>query len=505
MNIAMLLEMAADAFPGRIAMSCGGADVSFAELQVAARGAASLILGAKVGHVVYLDVSGLSAPVALFGAALAGVPYVPLNYRLTKLELDELLARVSPALLIGGASFVEGLTIPAGVSVVETAAFMRKAHKAIIEPANLEIEASAVAVQLFTSGTTGRPKAALLRHEHFSAYILSTVEFGSAEEGDSSILTVPPYHIAGIVALLSTAYAGRRTIQLPNFDAAEWLRLVRAHNVTNAFLVPTMLGRILSHLESAGAGADIPSLRAIAYGGGKMPVSTIVRAMAMFPDVAFVNAYGLTETSSTICLLSAEDHRLAASSSEPGVRARLSSVGRPLPSVELEIRDETGALCSAGEAGAVYVRGAQVSGEYVGVGSLLDAKGWFPTRDRGWLDAEGYLFLDGRADDVIVRGGENISPGEIEDVLLEHPAVADAAIVSTPDEQWGEAIAAAIVLHNGALASVEELQVWVRARLRSSRVPQIVEFWPELPYNETGKVLRRAIRQHFTERHGPGQ
>lgn len=505
MNVAMLLEIAADSFPDRVAASCDGADLTFADLQAAARGAAQIIRTANVRHVVYLDVNSLSAPIALFGAASAGVPYVPLNYRLTKPELGELLARVTPALVLGGVEYLEGLALPPGVAVMETAAFMNEARDTTGEFGAAEIDPSAVAVQLFTSGTTGKPKAALLRHEHLTAYILSTVEFGSAEEGDSSILSAPPYHIAGVVAMLSTAYAGRRAIQLPNFDPAEWLRLVRKHHVTNAFLVPTMLGRIVAHVEGAKLVANVPSLRAIAYGGGKMPATTIVRAMAKFPDVAFVNAYGLTETSSTICLLSADDHRAAAASSEPGIRARLSSVGRALPSVELEIRDENGALCPAGEAGFVFVRGPQVSGEYVGAGSLLDAAGWFPTRDRGWLDAEGYLFLDGRADDVIVRGGENISPGEIEDVLLAHAAIADAAIVGVPDEQWGEAIGAAIVLHRGARASAEDLRAWVRGRLRSTRAPQIVEFWPELPYNETGKVLRRVIRQKLAERHGSGQ
>jgi long-chain acyl-CoA synthetase len=154
------------------------------------------------------------------------------------------------------------------------------------------------------------------------------------------------------------------------------------------------------------------------------------------------------------------------------------------------------------EAGLVFVRGPQVSGEYLpqagqSLGSQLDADGWFPTKDRGYLDADGYLYLDGRADDVIVRGGENISPGEIEDVLLTHPAVADCACVAMPDEQWGEGVAAAIVLKPGAKADAAELQELVKARLRSSRVPQKIVFKDALPYNETGKVLRRVIRQEF--------
>ena len=144
------------------------------------------------------------------------------------------------------------------------------------------------------------------------------------------------------------------------------------------------------------------------------------------------------------------------------------------------------------------MRGEQVSGEYRGKGSLLDDDGWFNTRDGGYLDEGGYLYLEGRMDDVIVRGGENMSPGEIEDVLLAHKAVGDACVIGIPSEQWGEAVAAVIVLKDQATASDEELKSWVKERLRSSRTPERIEFWEELPYNETGKLLRRKVREAFS-------
>ena len=178
-------------------------------------------------------------------------------------------------------------------------------------------------------------------------------------------------------------------------------------------------------------------------------------------------------------------------------RRRLVSVGQPLPGVEIEIRDEEGRPVPAGERGEIYVRGEQVSGEYEGRGSVVDSEGWFPTRDAGSLDADGYLFLEGRADDVIVRGGENLSPGEIEDVLLTHPAIADAAVVGIASEQWGEAVAAAVVAKAGLQIEVTELQEFVQERLRSSRVPEVIQVWPELPYNETGKLLRRVVRSEL--------
>jgi long-chain acyl-CoA synthetase len=244
-------------------------------------------------------------------------------------------------------------------------------------------------------------------------------------------------------------------------------------------------------------GVSAPSaLRAVAYGGGKMPLPVIERAMNLFaPTTDFTNAYGLTETSSTIAVLGPDDHRVAAFSDEPLVRKRLASVGRPLPSVEVQIRDPEGRVLGPNERGEIYVRGDQVSGEYLGKGSLVLADGFFPTRDGGYLDEGGYLFLEGRMDDVIVRGGENMSPGEIEDVLLEHPAVGDVAVVGIPDVEWGEAVAAAVVLKEGKSATAQELQDFVKKHLRSSRVPQVVRFERELPYNETGKLLRRAVRE----------
>jgi acyl-CoA synthetase (AMP-forming)/AMP-acid ligase II len=212
-----------------------------------------------------------------------------------------------------------------------------------------------------------------------------------------------------------------------------------------------------------------------------MPVAVIERALELLPGVGFVNAYGLTETSSTIAILTPADHREAMASDDPAVRARLGSVGRPLPTIELAIRD-----------GEIWVRGEQVSGEYAGVGSKVRDDGWFPTNDGGRLDDDGYLFVDGRLDDVIVRGAENLSPGEIEDVLVEHPAVAEAAVLGAPDDEWGE-VPIAFVVRSGDVEE-RELQEWVRDHLRSSRVPARVTFLDELPYSETGKLLRRVLK-----------
>lgn len=498
MNLSLVLQMAADAEPERIGLVCDGRRWSYGALLAAARGAATAIRDSGCAYVALLDEGSQAAAIALFGAAIAGVPYVPLNYRLADADLAALLKRIAPACLIGDVDRNQRLA-PGGGNVPWTrTAFVSAAERHADSDIAPDESDDGVAIQLFTSGTTAAPKAAVLRHANLLAYILGTVEFGSAGVDEAALVCVPPYHIAGIAALLSSIYAQRRIVLLPAFDPDDWLGLAAQERATNAFVVPTMLARIIARVD-AGVTADLAALKAIAYGGGRMPQELIARALDLFPQTGFTNAYGLTETSSTIALLGPEEHRVAHQSADPLVRARLGSVGRPLPTVEIEIRDEAGRTLPAGERGEIHVRGEQVSGEYR-ERSALDAKGWFPTRDAGWIDAEGYLYLTGRADDVIVRGGENISPGEIEDVLRSHPAIADAAAFAVPSAEWGEAVGIAVVARPDHTApTVVELQQLVKSRLRSSRVPEHVAFRDALPYNEMGKLLRRELRRQFSE------
>ena len=491
MNLMMLLEMARSGFPDRVAVTSGGESLDYTALFDAASAAAASLRRSGAAHIALLDVSSVALPVALFAGAWAGLPFAPLNYRLTGTELTSLVERLDPSFLVTDAERAARLDERAGTQAVTRHAFLEAARGGGDAADAWSMDPDAIAVLLFTSGTTGAPKAAVLRQRHLVSYVLGSVEFGAAGDEEATLVSVPPYHVAGIAAILSSVYSGRRIVQLPSFDAEAWLEQARRERVTHAFVVPTMLARITDALEGRSS-AEIPTLRALAYGGGKMPLPVIERAMELFPDTAFTNAYGLTETSSTISVLTPEDHRAAVDSADEAVRRRLVSVGRPLPGVEVEIRDEEGKAAAAGARGEIHVRGEQVSGEYLGRDPTLLADGFFPTRDGGWLDDEGYLFLEGRIDDVIVRGGENLSPGEIEDVLLEHEAVADCAVVGVPDEQWGEAVAAVVVARDRV--EPDELREWVKSKLRSSRAPQHIEFRDELPYTETGKLLRREVR-----------
>jgi acyl-CoA synthetase (AMP-forming)/AMP-acid ligase II len=494
MHTALLLEMAAETLADRIAFGGLEAGVSFAELFASARGGAGWLQAVESRTIAFVGVNSPALPTALFASALMEKPFTPINYRLSDAELARLVARTAPSVVIIDDDMASRLPGVEGVTPVTTSAFAsacKSPENRDAAPYPLEPD---IAIHLFTSGTTGEPKVALLRHRHLAAYVINAVEFASAEADEAALVSVPPYHIAGISAILTGVYAGRRTVYLPAFTPEAWVETAAAEKITQALIVPTMLGRILDVLDRTGQ--PLPMLRSLAYGGGRMPAPVIERALTLLPNVSFANAYGLTETSSTIAVLTPDDHREAIASGNPAVRRRLGSVGKPLPTITLEIRGPGGEVLPAGERGEVFVSGEQVAGEYLSHKGI-DDRGWFATNDGGWLDEDGYLFIEGRLDDVIVRGGENISPGEIEDVLRSHPDVADVAVLGLPDDQWGEQVAA-VVVARGAQPPEAELAAWVQARLRSVKTPQTWSFREALPYSDTGKLLRRVLKAELS-------
>jgi long-chain acyl-CoA synthetase len=494
MSVSLLLEMAASSNPDRTAVVSSDTRLTTQQLSDLADGGAGVIGGSNAKHVAYVGAGGAMLPVLIFAAARAGLAFTPINYRLSADGIQALIQRLPQPLVVVDGRYRDMIG-GASERVMESDEFLTAARAA--EPATEFAEfpdPESVAIVLFTSGTTSQPKAVELSHANLTSYVTGTVEFESAEPTDAALICVPPYHIAGVSAALSNLYAGRKMVYLPNFDAEEWVRLIDAERVTTATVVPTMLDRIVAVLESGDEGSrELPSLRSLAYGGSKVGLPLVRRALALLPHVGFVNAYGLTETSSTIAVLTPDDHREAHAASADHVAKRLGSVGRPVPGIELQIRDERGTVLPPGESGELFVRGEQVSGRYTGIGSVLDADGWFPTRDVALLDEDGYLFIGGRSDDTIIRGGENIAPAELEEVLIEHSHVRDVAVVGVEDPQWGQAIVAVVVPAAGIDPDPEELREHVRKSLRGSRTPDRVVFRDELPTTPTGKVLRREI------------
>jgi acyl-CoA synthetase (AMP-forming)/AMP-acid ligase II len=486
--------MAAEGRPDEVAVVADGEALTTTELLSAAWGGAEL--AAEASELVYVGTNGLAFPVGLFAAAAAGIPFVPLNYRLSADQLHELVAPFAAPLVIAEGAAGDALAAR-GHRVLDTRTFLASARAASALIGDAPGDGEEPAVLLYTSGTTAAPKAAVLRHRHLTSYVITTVEYGGASPDDAVLVSVPAYHVAGLANLLSNLYAGRRIVYLRQFDASTWVETVRAEHITHAMVVPTMLARICTALEAdaqahGGDGdAGVPSLRALSYGGARTPANVLQRAMELLPDVDLTNAYGLTETSSTIAVLGPDDHR-AARAGDPVAVARLSSAGKVLPTVEVQVRSDQGPV-AAGEVGEIWVRGEQVSGEYLGRDAPLDDEGWFPTRDRGWVDADDYLFIEGRSDDTIIRGGENIAPAEVEAVLLTHPDIDECAVVGLPDDEWGQRIAAVVVLRPGGAADPAAVQDYVRQELRSSKTPDTVTFVEALPYTESGKLLRRVV------------
>jgi acyl-CoA synthetase (AMP-forming)/AMP-acid ligase II len=487
MNLSMLLDMAADGFGDRTILGRRADGYTARQLQGLSEGGAALIREAGANSLIYLDNNGACFPAALFAAARAGVPLIPINYRLSYEQLEALIARHSDAIAVanpGSLPLFEKTSMP----VYTTGEWLAAATGRSDEDTPAEVIDNP-AVIIYTSGTTSEPKGVLLRHQNLISYVLGSVEFGGAGPDETSLISVPPYHIAAVANAITNLYAGRRCVVLEQFSGDEWLNLVRAEGVTHALVVPTMLARIMS----TEGDRSVPSLRSLAYGGARMPIKVIEQALTAWPHVDFVNAYGLTETSSTISVLGPDEHRAVITNDDPAARARLGSAGIPLASVEIQIRDGGGSVAPVGITGRIWVRGEQVSGEYAGSGSVLDADGFFDTRDQGYLDADGYLFVGGRADDTIIRGGENIAPAEIEEMILSHDDVDDAVVVGVPDPEWGQHLEAAVVAKPGHIIDPEGLRNYIRARLRSSKTPDRVLVWNELPRTDTGKIVRRAV------------
>ena len=478
LNLVNLLSKVVEVAPNRIAVGPLRSGMTYRELELRARRGAMQLAEANVRAVIYLSTTHAVFPVAIFASAHAGVPFIPLNYRLSDAQLGNLLKQhPNPLVITDDAERVSDLGVHSDriTSPAEWFALTDEGDATF----QSTVDAEDIAVLLYTSGTTSEPKAVVLRHKHLDAYVNGSIPFASADESQAALITVPPYHIAGVANTITSIHSTRRVVFCPVFDPAKWLGLAKEENITHAFLVPTMLSRVVESLN--GGQANCPSLQVLSYGGARMPITVLERALEAFPETGFANAYGLTETSSTLAMLTPDDHR-AAMSDDPRARARLGSAGKILPGVEIEIRD-----------GEIWARGKQVSGEYLGHEKALDAGAWFYTRDRGWIDEDGYLFIEGRTDDTIIRGGENIAPAEIEDVLLLHPDVLDAAVVGVPDDEWGQRIEAAVVIRETAAFDAESLREHCRMQLRSSKTPDRIVARESLPHTDTGKLLRRQV------------
>ena len=514
MNINDLLTITTAIVPDRDAMVCEGRRFSYAQLQERANRLADALSQLGVGpgdRVATVQVNCNELVEACLAAVALDAVYVPLNFRARADELTFTLNDAEPKVLLVGQRYTDLVdSVRPRVKSVGHYVALEERHgdwpfyddllsQACPEERFPSAADDDLVVLLFTAGTTGTPKGVMLTHESFTSYILANVEPPDPETEEKNILTVPLYHVAGLQAVLSAIYGGRTLIVQKQFEPKEWMTLVQQERVDRAMLVPTMLKSVMEHTDFHNH--DLSTLRVITYGAASMPLEVIKQAVREFPGCAFINAFGQTETASTITMLAPEDHIIPedATAEELGHRMkRLTSIGKPLSDVEVRIVDEGGDDVLLGEVGEIVASGSRLMKGYWGQQDATQETmraGWLYTGDLAYMDADGYIFLAGRAKDFIKRGGEMVSPEEVEQVLQSHPAVDEAAVIGVQDVHWGERVRAVVVPKSSAHSTAEELIEYCRDRLASFKRPESVVFVEELPRNPMGKVLKRVLRE----------
>jgi acyl-CoA synthetase (AMP-forming)/AMP-acid ligase II len=488
----------------------GGHSLTFAKAAAAASRLANRLVGVGCGKGTRVAVLARNAPwypLLYFAAAKAGIVLLPLNCRLTPPEWLRILHDAQPAVLIVGRDFVadaddirgeleavrhfvaEGEDDRPGWSALD-----RWLSDGSARPPAVEVGAADALWQMYTSGTTGIPKGAVLSH---GAVCWNIVQVGLAHPvfpGDRGLVVLPMFHAAVIPAALSVLCRGGSVYVLDAFDPEQVVDVLDGERIGVAALVPAMLQAIMSVVENV-ADRRYDVLRSIYYGASPIAESTLRGVIDAF-GCGFVQSYGMTEAAQALTFLTADDHRLALAS-RPEL---LLSAGRPAAGTELQVIDGADSPLPTGTPGEIVARGPQLMSGYwrrpEETAHALGA-GWLHTGDVGRIDEDGYLFIEDRLSDMIVSGGENVSHRVVEDVLLAHPAIADAAVIGVPDVRWGEAVKAVVVLRSEVTCTEEEILAFCRPRLGSFERPRSVDLLDELPRTATGKVLRRVLREPY--------
>ena len=510
MNTVSFLAIPASIVPDQEALVFEGERFTYADTLARVRRLASVLRDFGVGpgtRVAALHTNSHRYVEAYYATAMLGGVFIPLNYRAKRPELAHMLGTGEARVLLVGERYHEHIAALApslpklevvigfDAALGGHAPYERLTAAAPEHEEEADVDDGATSILMYTSGTTALPKGVMLSFHDFTAYVTANVELADGTPRGAALLCVPLYHIAGATNMMTTIWTGRRLVLMSQFEPRGWLDLVERERITHAFVVPTMMKHLLDQPDLERR--DLSSLEILSYGGAAMPFPVIRRAIERFPrNVGFVNAFGQTETTSTLTILGPDDHRLDGTAAEIELRTRrLTSLGRPLPDVEVKIAGDDGGPVPTGQVGEICVRTPRVMKGYAGAKeSPLTPDGWLPTRDMGWVDDDGYVYIAGRKDDMIIRGGENIAPAEVESVLQSHPAVEEAAVVGVPDVEWGQRVAAFVVLRAGENVGVEALGEFCRERLASFKKPEIIHFLAELPKNPMGKILRRDLR-----------
>jgi len=476
--------------------------------------------GLQVGdRVAYLGKNSIEHALFYYAASKAGVVPVPLNYRLAPPEWEFIVKDAGARLLVAQPHLARALEpIRAGLSSVKRfltvgggtpeqpdlphlsgwESFEAFGAAGTAASPDRDVSAEADVYQMYTSGTTGRPKGAVLQHRAVAAQLHQVVMAFGGGPGDRTLIVAPLYHAAAAVATFSTVQMGGTLFIQEEFVPAEVVRALAGEKIRMALLVPAMIQFCLAGVPDV-AEKSYDDLELIVYGASPISELILRSALEVF-GCDFIQGYGMTETTAASTYLFPEDHRQALA----GRRELLLSAGRPLLGTEVRIVDDEDQPLPNGRIGEVAIRGPQLMRAYwnrqEATAEALRG-GWMHTGDAGILDDDGYLYIQDRVKDMIVSGGENVYPREIEEVLFAHPTVADAAVIGIPDEKWGEAVMAFVVLQPGQQASAEEILAHCRGQLAGFKRPRRVAFIPELPRNPSGKVLKKELREPYWQGH----
>ena len=436
-----------------------------------------------------------------YGAARLGVVMTPIGWRLAPPEWSFILNDTKAKLVFAGPGFEDIGTALAGKLEHDTRIVSAADARTMIDSAARATFASSApddaVLQLYTSGTTGNPKGVPLTNRNLFALRKGTIEADLAytkwDDDEVVLVAMPCAHIGGTGLGIMALASGLPGHVLAEFTPDGFFDAVEHHGVTRLFIVPAALGILLNHPRCAGV--DFSRLKYILYGAAPIPLELLRQCIDMF-KCEFIQAYGMTETTGTIVMLPPEDH-------DPAGNARMRSAGKALPGVELKIIDEDGAETPLGEVGEVITRS---SNNMVGYWNLPDASakaidgdGWVRTGDAGYMDADGYLFIHDRVKDMIISGGENVYPAEVESAIYGHDDVLEVAVIGVPDDKWGEAVKAVCVPKPGHTVDPESVITYARTKIAGFKVPKSIDVIEALPRNASGKIFRKDLRAPYWE------
>ena len=482
---------------------------TWAELLTRAGQVANGLRAAGVGpqdRVAFLDKNSIEHFEVFFGAALLNAVCVDVNWRLAPPEVEFIVDDADAKVLVVGPDFVSVLdaiapNLPSVTTVVvigghpdhedyETWVARQPASDPAVDSADDD-----VAFQLYSSGTTGRPKGVMLSNRNFFGLLPMAKEIWELGPDAVNLVAMPLFHIGGGGWAMAGMYEGCTSIIVRDLDPAALITLIEQRRITHGFVVPAVLQFML--MMPGVKDADFSSLRVLVYGASPISEAVLAESVATF-GCKFWQAYGLTETTGAVINLPPADHDLHGPN-----RHRLRSCGVPGPGVEVRIVDAaTAEDVPVGEVGEIWIRSPQVMKGYwkqpeETAKAIVD--GWFRTGDAGYLDDDGYVYIHDRVKDMIVSGGENVYPAEVENVLMGHPAVADVAVIGVPDDKWGETAKALVVRAPGTEATAAELIAHCREHLAKFKCPTSVDWIDALPRNPSGKVLKKDLRAPYWE------